>query len=402
MTYKELLNLYKSGELSEEQTQQIEMEIEKQEAISEYLFDNEHIPEFSEMDIHREKSDDKNLTMDKNFAKQIKKAIRRAFIKAEVVVAAAVLVLMVLINITLPYIVDSMYYNPVETVGEAQGNETNRITLDTAVYTELFTPGYYRIKVNATREGNGEYDIHIPQNFSVNSQFRDVYGTVEKGKVTLYSGGLFKAVTDNAFVSHEIYGVARGYSGEGAAGDKETMLRKLTELDETDYYVGYVTFNKVMSYTELVEWSKKTGITPDWCAVCRQQEETGYSAYVANRIIGFNYIGSGAYMGYDTEKYPYLNYCDLIDTVEDFPDEAVSEENMETHFKSLLSYVRDNKDFGEMVGLGISDFEVAMYISSIEEYGLNIYGFAVVAQRDTLLRIIENEDVQYIYAAPLN
>lgn len=38
MKYKDLLDLYKSGKLSDKQAEEIRTEIEKQEAISEYLY----------------------------------------------------------------------------------------------------------------------------------------------------------------------------------------------------------------------------------------------------------------------------------------------------------------------------------------------------------------------------
>ena len=44
MTYRELIKMYKEGSLNEEQTAKVEKDIERQEAISEYLFDEGEIP----------------------------------------------------------------------------------------------------------------------------------------------------------------------------------------------------------------------------------------------------------------------------------------------------------------------------------------------------------------------
>ena len=44
MTYRELLKLYQEGKLDEEQKQEVEQSVEKQEAISEYLYEKEEIP----------------------------------------------------------------------------------------------------------------------------------------------------------------------------------------------------------------------------------------------------------------------------------------------------------------------------------------------------------------------
>ena len=54
MTYRELLELYKQGKLEENKKHEVESDIERQEAISDYLFDRDAV----DNDIF---SDDKNL-----------------------------------------------------------------------------------------------------------------------------------------------------------------------------------------------------------------------------------------------------------------------------------------------------------------------------------------------------
>ena len=49
MTYRELLELYKAGELELEQRKRIEKDIEKQEAISDYLYEQEGIPSLEDV-----------------------------------------------------------------------------------------------------------------------------------------------------------------------------------------------------------------------------------------------------------------------------------------------------------------------------------------------------------------
>ena len=49
MTYRELLELYKAGELELEQRKRIEKDIEKQEAISDYLYEQEGIPSLEDI-----------------------------------------------------------------------------------------------------------------------------------------------------------------------------------------------------------------------------------------------------------------------------------------------------------------------------------------------------------------
>ena len=49
MTYRELLHLYKQGKLDTEKKKQVEAEIEKQDAISEFLYEEGEIPDFSDL-----------------------------------------------------------------------------------------------------------------------------------------------------------------------------------------------------------------------------------------------------------------------------------------------------------------------------------------------------------------
>ena len=114
MKYKELLDLYKSGRLSEEESKKLEAEIEKQEAISEYLYPDE---EDEEYDKEISETEDRGFTREggktsakeDEFVKLVRKSIRKAFIKMGAVVTAAVLVIILLMITILPKAVDLLY-----------------------------------------------------------------------------------------------------------------------------------------------------------------------------------------------------------------------------------------------------------------------------------------------------
>lgn len=400
MTYKELLNLYKKGELSQEQKKEIKADIEKQEAISEFLFENDEIPELENSCLESEISDDNSDFDEKRFQKMIKKSIRRAFLKLGIGVGIIVLALVIVANTALPSIVDAMYYDPAKVVGTSEsGAITTQMDVDTMVYTELFTPGYYRYHTFANSKGFGKYDVQILHGITLNGQFRDVYGTIDKGKLTLFDDNMFKLPAQNAFYVEGVEGMT-GYSGAGAAGSTEDAFRKLTELDESDFYIAYVTFDKVKTYDELVAWSNESNIIPDWCAVCEFEEKGTYD-YSASKIMGFNFLGNAGNCTYDKEKYPYLDFFDVIDSVEDYHLNKASTEVMESHMISMLRYMTDNKDFRNMVGCVAHDYHFIRLAENIEQHGLNIYGFAITAQKDKLLEISKNENVSYIYTTPL-
>ena len=60
MTYRELLKLYKQGKLEDSTKKQIEAEIEKQDAISEFLYEEGTIPDFSDLESGQDYFDDLN------------------------------------------------------------------------------------------------------------------------------------------------------------------------------------------------------------------------------------------------------------------------------------------------------------------------------------------------------
>ena len=398
MTYKELLKLYKTGQLSDEQKKEIKADIEKQEAISEFLFENDDIPELRDSCLKAEIADNNSDFDEKRFQKMVKKSIRKAFLKLGIAVGVIVLAVILVVNTVMPNIIDTMYYDPTKITGTTDtGNQTSQISVDTMVYTELFTPGYYRNKAYASHNGYGKYDVEIFQNFSINGQISNVYGRIDKNTLTLFSDSIFSLPAQNAFATDNIPKLI-GHAGTGAAGNQESALRKLGELDKTDYYIAYVTFDKIMNYDEFSAWSKDNDIYPHWGAVCRKQDE---KTFIADRILGFNYFAFGGGHAYNFEKYPYLDYGDVIESVDTDGFKIASSDVMEKHMTSMLRYALDNETFFEMAGCPISDSELIMYIESIEDYGLFTYGFAIVAQKDKILEISNKENVNYIYTTPL-
>lgn len=388
MKYSELLKLYKAGNLDKEQIAKVESDIERQQSISEYLFDEEQIFDFDEDGAL---SVDDNATKNEvNFVDMVNKSIRKAFIKMGVVSGTVIIAIVMLIIFVVPKAVNLFYYNPSAVVGEKNGIETNQMSLDMAVYTELYSPNNYRDLVLVDENGYADYDLYIPQTFNVDGNKNDVAGKIERNKLTLYDTSLFQRPYENSFLAEQIGLV--GYSGIGAAGDMKTAKKTLQELDENDYYRAYVTMEDVKTYAELVSFCEKNNITPEWCNVCKIDNDEYY--YVDN--IGFLYSASSTELGYDVEKYPYLTQFDLSLSSDDF-DKAYSQDTMEKHFISMLKYIEEQDAFCQMMGVEHSDEFYDELIKNVEENGLNIFGFTVVAQKDEILRISETQDVYYVY-----
>lgn len=413
MTYRKLLALYKEGKLEESKQKEIEADIEKQDAISEYLCEEGGIPSFAELDssdcsntdlrteFPEQNSEASASQSEHDFIKTIQKTIRHAFIKMGVIVGVVVLAVTLFVIFALPHLTSLFYYNPNKIVKETdEMYPTNRMSLDMAVYTELFVPGYYRDTVTATARGYGEYDIQIRQTSSYNGMFTNVSGYLSRNQLVLYDTNYLKLPSDNVFLrTEDTSGLSFSYMGGqpmGASGTREYALEKLQNLQENTDYLAYITLEQLTGYDEFSEWfnSKELRWKDVWCSIYAESKEegrTGRSFY----NVGFNPYHGGTMMTYDEELYPLLR---LNGDISFFSDG----ETMKTHFVSMLKYMRDNETFYKMINQGkIPVFDFDALINLIEENGLWLNGFAVVAEKEELIRLSEDEKVYYIHTTPM-
>lgn len=450
MKYSELLELYKQKKLDEQQMQQVEADIEKQEAISEYLFDRE---ESGELNIKVEEADaagqeqlgiigkdGRGNKSAEDFVKMVNRSIRRAFIKMGIIVAAITLAITLFVFLALPEVVDSFYYDP----GESVGAEGNRISLDMAVYTELRMPNCNRDNVSVESRGYGKYDILIHQNVSYNSRFTNLAGRIEKGDLTLYVNNILTPPTGNSFAWFQMEGDSsdslrdlievQGKTNYCAAGDVEQATKTLEELDEGETYVAYVTLDKMMPYEEFMTFLKSSQALKDmgcfWCAVCTENgieeidtSQNGVVEEIDGRAmsrmsmfraenIGFNCdLTSSHALDWDREKYPNLLLWDNMtldaqekagtvhDDTRQLRENMKNEEFMKTHFVSMLRYMAEQEEFLNMMidspeGYG----NAADYV---EEHGIMVYGFAGITDKETILELNGEEAVYEIYVNEL-
>jgi len=383
MTFREMLELYKNGTLPDEIKEQVEKEIEKHEAISDYLYDTDDtviIDSFTDEDAE---IGDKNDDM--QFVKMINSAIRKAFLKAGVIVGTVVLFITLSVIFVLPGVVSEFYYDPGETVGEYEGIPTTRMSLDLSVYSEMFLPGKYRNIVIAEDIGYGEYNISIPQPVSYTGIHTTVAGKLERGRLTLYDPNLLRFPTGNAFVLPE--GVEWYFSGMGAAGEPADAFAALESLDEDEIYTAYFSLEEITDYMTLYE---EFGKMAEWCAVYDGRT-------MGNTIMGFCTRPGGYSMSWDREKYPYLCLLDGADIKSDISSDPAK---MQTHFLSMMQYLNDHPEAMELFGSNGMKWDNA--IEYVEENGIQIYGFVAETDKATIMDIASSENISYVYTVPVN
>ena len=412
MKYRELLELYKKKELGEEQREMVEQDIERHEAISEYLFEMEEadilqdpaeMPEGSEIKV---KTAGKERDTADDFTKRVNRAIRRAFLKMGAAVCAVTLVVVLLILFVLPNIVSNFYYDPGRIVSENNyGGTTNQMSLDLAVYTELALPGTYRDNVQVEDRGYGNYDITIYQSVSRSGEFHHVAGQVEKNTLRLYDPNLFNISASNVFGWFQMnmdYDGTLTQLAENSQGDlfytpesNEQSAEYLNLLDDNKYYLAYVTLDKILSYDDFISFTENySEQTADiWCVPRTAEDSHMPVGRPAN--LGF-YIqrGQSSMLEWDREKYPDLILWSFDDLSEwDEAEEKIKDETFAAeHFAVMLDYMSEQDEFLGMMGerAGEKYAEAADYI---RENGLQVYGFACVADKETLLEMNGEEAV---------
>lgn len=398
MKYSELIEKYEKGELNETEAGEVERDIERHEAISDYLAEREDIPELEMLHSNGNKGEAAQNDGAADFTKKIKRQIRKAFLKAGLITGLLVLGIVFFCMYALPKIIERAYYDPTEKVGfsaDQQGSEemtgTNRLSMDISVYSELLLPGSFRQSASAESLGYGKYTVNIHQNFAHNGIFRDTAGVIDRGRLTLYDPNLLTMPVMNIFDT-----VKAGISGVGASfGGYDWYEDIISDMQPGDRKLTYVTFASPMDYDDAIAWCEENGVNAEWGAICTGNEIKPGVYY------GARFALSGVMEGYDREKYPYLTVYSVANETDFSVTDYASKELMAKHITSLLRYFADNvkgmqlfsKDDLTSVAQGFR--ESADYI---EANGFSVYGLAFMADAEKITELHGLESVAYMFA----
>ena len=416
MTYRELLKLSQQGKLSAEDTTRIEAEIEKQDAISEYLCEESSIPQLEEL-FEKQESPllQEDAKKEQDFALMIHRSIRNAFLKLGAGVLALSVLILLFVQFALPHLVSLFYYDP----GEQIAKNTQRMDLDLAVYTELTMPAQYRNNVRVNSNGYGSYDLTIYQNLSYNGKFTNIGGILKRNQLTLYNSNILQEPTGNIFGWYQADAtkpltpqIVKDAADEtrvlmAASGTPDEALEKLNKLNDHETYVAYVTLEELTPYPDFVTTFLKDESCPApplWCAPRTDEEDK----YFRPSNLGFRCsLSSSTQLHWDEETYPHLLLwqADIdeespLDNHDQEQQALLTEDFAKTHFSSLLRYLSDQETFLKI--MEDEDKNLYKYAAEyVEEHPLMIYGFVTVADKEALLKLNAYPEVCMIYTEEL-
>lgn len=385
MNFKELLEKYKKGDLTEKERIYVESEIEKNETINEYLSDQ------LELDLGIETYDVKDSEMDGN---KIKKAVNK---KLRKVIGTSVLIVFIIIfagKYLISPFVDSFYYNPTK---HSTGEYFNDLYFDMRSYVELYLPGVTLSRVYVEPLDFGRYDIVIKQKdlFTESTEYTNI-SLIRNKKLGFFENLLPKDL------------LFKPYNKEKKASRlfSQNHLENLKKLPSTSYVAAYIDFTKDISIEELLLLESKfkdstnsnEGLDFKWIAVRVAPKEKEVFDQV-----GFNpnpNDGPVSSDSADSEKYPYLAMIDYYSSLKSSFEswEKTMATGYELHFKSLLQYLYDRKDF--TVSLDKRSIQGDFYKSSleyIEENGVKTYGVLVYGEASDIVSFMKEDITDCIY-----
>lgn len=422
MTYRQILDKYKKNALPEEKQKEVAADIEKYEAISDYLYEESEIPDINEAfsepnentcgcngsgyDPGPAGSITDSAQRAEDFTAVVNRSIRKAFLKLGITVFAAAALLILFVQFILPGIVDNFYYDPTEIVSQPTDSFIeNRMSRDIDTYTELVMPETHRTDVTAESLGYGKYNISIHQNLSYTDFFSTATGDVTRGKLRLFNEDILRKPTGNAFGWSQIYvdfkndeyqtksltelyritdermknDVEEGEIMHGAAGSPEQSLETIKGLRDDMPYYAYVTFERMLDFSQvekIIDPADKDDfmITEPWLAVDTYPR--------SNAPDGSSY-------GYITTL-PKIGFI-----VQDQDNVSENEELQQKHFTDMLDYMAEQTDFLKMFDEDPQTFADASQL--IKKNGLHIYGMGCTVSKSTMLKLMEFDNVREIY-----
>jgi hypothetical protein len=409
MNYRELLSRYKNGLTNEEEKQLIEEELEKYEALEEYLsecFDEK-------FDAIAKVSDtDEQVEETAKLKKSVNDKLRKVILTSVLIVVGLYIGIFYIGS----GIIDLIYYDPTAvTQSEKKQFQFPDFYYDMQAYISLNMPGYSISSFTFQEpKGFGKYEV----SYSLRDLFSD---NTQRYFINLSRGNLTYA-EDGIFSSENRFWLWRGYektkntyptdTAETAIEhrDKEIQrkseetLRYLKELNSLSYLSLNIAFQKDLTMKEFYDMVEKyPSLDFKWVGVRTVEPGTQWNENQPMHLIGFNpnFNDEPSTTNHpDPQKYPLFNLVDFFDTLKtsnkDY-SELISEA-YGIHFRSRLEYLRNREEFVDI--FDYNSYKTDFYedsLSYIDEHGVKTYGVLVYGTAKDLSESIKDIPYDSLY-----
>ncbi len=386
MTFRELLTKYKNGALTGEEKLLVEQELEKSEAINDYLADEIEASLIQDRERIYELSTDDNNKKNKNLERDIKKTVNRRLVSVVVASVICVFAIIMVIQYIISPIVASQFYDPTKkTAGQEYQLD---LSYDLKGITEVSMPGYITSFSPIVEDlGFGKYNITFNRRDLFTKENETVDTSINKG---------MRSVSFLDVFPHDYFAFSEFWNNEeGSSGYQDSLeMKKYTsnletqhmkELPSTSYISAWVRFTNDMSMEELYKLIREhKEVDFKWIAI-RTAKAQG------QQLMGFITDSSiDSAESVDEEKYPLFQLNSRWKFPIYEPIEVYMGELYEMHFTSLLKYLVDHKEaVGTLVG-NTKNYDYESALTYIEGNGITTYGALIYGEADDLLELYES------------
>lgn len=350
MDFKQAYDHYRDGTACEEERRFVEEEIEKYQLIAEHLDAEWDTPEV----LDTPQKDMKKVR--RNLRKRSTATVLTCFLLAAALIFSAMGV-------------ERLFWNPEENTYDIEYHTDLEFTL--AAYAELFCPEVNIAGISSSRTGFATYQIAVQHwNSAKGGDTSSTYGTIERNKLTL-PVDLLRTCPVNIFENacYPVYIMDEEF--------KQDTAEKLSNLPDYIQVKAAVSFSEDMDMEQLLEFeSQLEDAYLVWVGIrnCPEDEQRFPLSGIAPFIGGIVKEGLNAhYPNFDVSR-PDLTGTDL-----------------ETHFKSLLQYSKDQAARGR--GLSADFWNGSGYYNDVldyvEENGIYTYGAFIVGPPQLFLDLMD-------------
>lgn len=383
MNFKELLDRYKKGLVTEDEKQYIEKEIEKYETIEEYLSKimDEEFDDLTKI-AKAENYDEETFKLKKSVNNRLRKVI---FASVFIVIS-----LVITIFFVVSPLVDKLYYNPNKfTVANLESD----INFDVYAISELNMPGLSTSTVSVDKQGFGEYDIrYLYRNVFTGVNY-NVNHKIKRGSIV--SSNKDPISNQGTFLDIRYADVSESYIDE----KKQNVINHLKKLNPVTYVSMDIMFENDLTMEELYDLeSKYPNIEFEWAGIRTSSPDEER----INNVVGIQLKNSKSNTvllgneGQITDKYPAFFIMDwLVNPVGSENGPPLEAQAYKQHYISLLEYVIDRKDAVKVLEHRPDKYE--FYKSALEyakEQGVHSYGVLLFAEVEDLLDMLNKEKIK--------
>ena len=373
MIFRTAMEHYRAGTASPEERRMVEAELDKFRQISEYLDSS-----WQESAPSREPS--------RRELKRLRRNLRRrnmVLVLTSLVLAAALL--FGVLRYAIPCLETNLYWDA-NTVSYGTRLDTD-LGLTLYAYGELFCPNMRVESVTATHTGFASYSL-LMESFSLPRGTRSYgYASLDKGILTFQEG-----------FWEELSQVCVGNSRPET---NEWDVELLSQLPEY-YQVGaFVTFREDMTMAQALDFQKNLSREWElssvsnfpschWFAIRHQEQAFAHPCGISTGSISGRFPEmNDFYPCFDVDK-----ACRALENANGNPPDKASV--YEEHFKSILRFLEDQLQAGRGIPVPGSPDYYSDTLAYVEEHGVNVYGCYITAPPQYLLKLIQQENIQYI------